>query len=78
MPTQLPDHNDERPSRSVLTGLLLCAVAAAALFAFAAINPQAAKWISDSAGVVFASDQPDTPAAVLVARQAAMGWVIGR
>ena len=71
MSTQLPDHNDERARHSVPTGLLLYAVAAAALFACVAINPQAAKWISDSVGVVFANVQPDTPAAVLVAKQAA-------
>jgi hypothetical protein len=69
MPTQSPDHNDGRPSRSVLTGLLLYAVAATALFAFVALNPQAAKWISDSAEAEFASIQLETPATVVAAKQ---------
>jgi hypothetical protein len=69
MPTQLPDHNDERPSHSVLTGLLLYAVVATALLALVALNPQAAKWISDSAEAEFASIQPETPAVVLAAKQ---------
>jgi hypothetical protein len=70
MPTQLPDHNDERSSHSVLTGLLLYAVAATALLALVALNPKAAKWISDSAEAEFASIQPETPAVVLAAKQA--------
>jgi hypothetical protein len=70
MPTPLPDRKNERPSHSKLTGLLLCAAAATALFAFVALNPQAAKWISDSAGAEFANIQPETPAVVLAAKQA--------
>ena len=69
MPAQLPDHNDERPSNGVLTGSLLYAIAAAALFAFVALNPQAAKWISDSAEAEFASIQLETPATVVAAKQ---------
>jgi hypothetical protein len=53
----------------MLTGLLLCAVAATALFAFVALSPQAAKWISDSAEAEFASIQPEA-SVVLAAKQA--------
>jgi len=70
MPTQLPDRNDGRPSHNVPTGLLLYAVAATALLALVALNPRAAKWISDSAEAEFASIQPEKPAVVLAGKQA--------
>ena len=69
MPTQLPDRKDKYPSHSVPTWLLLVAVTAFPQWTLVGpLNPQAAKWISDSAGAEFTDIQPEAPAVVLTAK----------